>query len=72
MPLPRSGLASATAPGPTAKDARRVAGDPRVKDHAVHDHCLPAHLSHARAVARGSPRSRTAAREPALWAAVQS
>ncbi len=57
-----------------AWDAARAACDPKFKDYAIYEHCLPFNVSRAHDEARGitHPRIWTAARDRAMWAELQS
>ena len=57
-----------------AWDAVREACDPKFKDYAIYEHCLPFNVSRAYDEARGidTPRIWTAERDLAMWAALQS
>ncbi len=56
-----------------AWDAARAACDPKFKDYAIYEHCLPFNVSRAHDEARGitHPRIWTAARDRAMWAELQ-
>ena len=56
-----------------AWDACRAACDPKFKDYAIYEHCLPFNVSRAYDEARGilHPRIWTAARDLEMWAALQ-
>ena len=56
-----------------AYDAVRDACDPKFKDYAIYEHCLPFNVSRAYDEARGidTPRIWTAGRDLAMWAALQ-
>ena len=56
-----------------AYDAVRDACDPKFKDYAIYEHCLPFNVSRAYDEARGidTPRIWTAERDLAMWAALQ-
>lgn len=57
-----------------AWDAVREACDPKFKDYAIYEHCLPFNVARAYDEARGidTPRIWTAERDLAMWAALQS
>ena len=57
-----------------AWEAVREACDPKFKDYAIYEHCLPFNVSRAYDEARGidTPRIWTAERDLAMWAALQS
>ena len=57
-----------------AWDAARAACDPKFKDYAIYEHCLPFNVSRDHDEARGitHPRIWTAARDRAMWAELQS
>ena len=57
-----------------AWDAVRAACDPKFKDYAIYEHCLPFNVARAYDEARGidTPRIWTAERDLAMWAALQS
>ena len=57
-----------------AWDAVRAACDPKFKDYAIYEHCLPFNVARAYDEARGidTPRIWTAERDQAMWAALQS
>ena len=57
-----------------AWEAVREACDPKFKDYAIYEHCLPFNVSRAYDEARGidTPRIWTAQRDLAMWAALQS
>jgi glyoxylase-like metal-dependent hydrolase (beta-lactamase superfamily II) len=57
-----------------AWDAVRAACDPKFKDYAIYEHCLPFNVSRAYDEARGiaHPRIWTAQRDLEMWAALQS
>jgi glyoxylase-like metal-dependent hydrolase (beta-lactamase superfamily II) len=57
-----------------AWDAVRAACDPKFKDYAIYEHCLPFNVSRAYDEARGitHPRIWTAQRDLDMWAALQS
>ena len=56
-----------------ARDAVRAACDPKFKDYAIYEHCLPFNVSRADDEARGidTPRIWTAARDLQMWEALQ-
>jgi glyoxylase-like metal-dependent hydrolase (beta-lactamase superfamily II) len=56
-----------------AWDAARAACDPKFRDYAIYEHCLPFNVSRAYDEAMGidHPRIWTAARDLAMWAALQ-
>ncbi len=56
-----------------ARDAVRAACDPKFKDYAIYEHCLPFNVSRAFDEARGidTPRIWTAARDQQMWEAFQ-
>jgi glyoxylase-like metal-dependent hydrolase (beta-lactamase superfamily II) len=56
-----------------AWDACRAACDPKFKDYAIYEHCLPFNVARAYDEARGisHPRIWTAARDLEMWAALQ-
>ncbi len=56
-----------------AWDAVRAACDPKFKDYAIYEHCLPFNVSRAYDEARGiaHPRIWTAQRDLEMWAALQ-
>ena len=56
-----------------AWEACRAACDPKFKDYAIYEHCLPFNVSRAYDEARGldHPRIWTAARDLDMWAALQ-
>ena len=56
-----------------AWDAVREACDPKFKDYAIYEHCLPFNVSRAYDEARGidTPRIWTAERDVAMWEALQ-
>ena len=56
-----------------AWDACRAACDPKFRDYAIYEHCLPFNVSRAYDEARGldHPRIWTAARDLDMWAALQ-
>jgi glyoxylase-like metal-dependent hydrolase (beta-lactamase superfamily II) len=56
-----------------AWDAVRAACDPKFKDYAIYEHCLPFNVSRAYDEARGiaHPRIWTAQRDLDMWAALQ-
>ncbi|WP_299502953.1 MBL fold metallo-hydrolase [uncultured Roseobacter sp.] len=56
-----------------AWDAVRAACDPKFKDYAIYEHCLPFNVSRAYDEARGidTPRIWTAERDLEMWAALQ-
>jgi glyoxylase-like metal-dependent hydrolase (beta-lactamase superfamily II) len=56
-----------------AWDACRAACDPKFKDYAIYEHCLPFNVSRAYDEARGitHPRIWTAQRDLEMWAALQ-
>ncbi|MFN3645826.1 MAG: MBL fold metallo-hydrolase [Gemmobacter sp.] len=56
-----------------AWDAVRAACDPKFKDYAIYEHCLPFNVARAYDEARGieHPRIWTAARDLEMWAALQ-
>lgn len=56
-----------------AWDAMRDACDPKFKDYAIYEHCLPFNVSRAYDEARGidTPRIWTAARDLEMWAELQ-
>ena len=57
-----------------AWDAVRKACDPKFRDYAIYEHCLPFNVARAYDEARGidTPRIWTAERDLAMWAALQS
>lgn len=57
-----------------AWDAVRAACDPKFKDYAIYEHCLPFNVARAYDEARGidHPRIWTAQRDLDMWAALQS
>jgi glyoxylase-like metal-dependent hydrolase (beta-lactamase superfamily II) len=57
-----------------AWDACRTECDPKFKDYAIYEHCLPFNVARAYDEARGiaHPRIWTAARDLEMWAALQS
>ncbi|MFK8079401.1 MAG: MBL fold metallo-hydrolase [Granulosicoccus sp.] len=57
-----------------AWDAVRVACDPKFKDYAIYEHCLPFNVARAYDEARGiaHPRIWTAERDIAMWESLQS
>ena len=57
-----------------AWDACRAACDPKFKDYAIYEHCLPFNVARAYDEARGisHPRIWTAQRDLEMWAALQS
>ncbi len=57
-----------------AWDAVRAACDPKFADYAIYEHCLPFNVSRAYDEARGidTPRIWTAARDLAMWSALQA
>lgn len=56
-----------------AWDAVRAACDPKFKDYAIYEHCLPFNVARAYDEARGidTPRIWTAARDREMWEALQ-
>ena len=56
-----------------AWDAMRAECDPKFKDYAIYEHCLPFNVARAYDEARGidTPRIWTAARDLEMWAALQ-
>ena len=56
-----------------AWDAVRAACDPKFKDFAIYEHCLPFNVARAFDEARGidTPRIWTAERDREMWAALQ-
>ncbi|MCA3447359.1 MAG: MBL fold metallo-hydrolase [Rhodobacter sp.] len=56
-----------------AWDACRAACDPKFRDYAIYEHCLPFNVARAHDEARGMdhPRIWTAARDLEMWAALQ-
>jgi hypothetical protein len=56
-----------------AWDAVRAACDPKFKDYAIYEHCLPFNVSRAYDEALGidTPRIWTAERDIAMWEALQ-
>jgi hypothetical protein len=56
-----------------AWDAVRAACDPKFKDYAIYEHCLPFNVARAYDEARGidHPRIWTAQRDLDMWAALQ-
>ncbi|SMX36943.1 MBL fold metallo-hydrolase [Maliponia aquimaris] len=56
-----------------AWDAVRAACDPKFKDYAIYEHCLPFNVARAYDEARGidTPRIWTAQRDKDMWAALQ-
>jgi glyoxylase-like metal-dependent hydrolase (beta-lactamase superfamily II) len=56
-----------------AWDAVRAACDPKFKDYAIYEHCLPFNVARAYDEARGidTPRVWTAERDLAMWADLQ-
>jgi hypothetical protein len=56
-----------------AWDAVRAACDPKFRDYAIYEHCLPFNVARAYDEARGidHPRIWTAARDLEMWAALQ-
>jgi glyoxylase-like metal-dependent hydrolase (beta-lactamase superfamily II) len=56
-----------------AWDAMRAECDPKFRDYAIYEHCLPFNVSRAYDEARGidTPRIWTAARDLAMWAELQ-
>lgn len=56
-----------------AWDAVRAECDPKFKDYAIYEHCLPFNVGRAYDEARGidTPRIWTAERDAAIWAALQ-
>lgn len=56
-----------------AWDAVRAACDPKFKDYAIYEHCLPFNVARAYDEARGidTPRIWTAERDRQMWAALQ-
>jgi glyoxylase-like metal-dependent hydrolase (beta-lactamase superfamily II) len=56
-----------------AWDACRAACDPKFRDYAIYEHCLPFNVARAYDEARGMdhPRIWTAARDRQMWAALQ-
>jgi glyoxylase-like metal-dependent hydrolase (beta-lactamase superfamily II) len=56
-----------------AWDAMRAACDPKFKDYAIYEHCLPFNVSRAYDEAQGidTPRIWTAERDIAMWQALQ-
>lgn len=56
-----------------AWDACRAACDPKFKDYAIYEHCLPFNVARAYDEARGldHPRIWTAARDVEMWSALQ-
>jgi glyoxylase-like metal-dependent hydrolase (beta-lactamase superfamily II) len=56
-----------------AWDAVRTVCDPKFKDYAIYEHCLPFNVARAYDEARGidTPRIWTAARDLEMWAALQ-
>lgn len=56
-----------------AWDAVRAACDPKFRDYAIYEHCLPFNVARAFDEARGvdTPRIWTAARDLEMWAALQ-
>ncbi|SIT76319.1 Glyoxylase, beta-lactamase superfamily II [Yoonia rosea] len=70
-------VAQVAARGGTLKeawDAVRAACDPKFKDYAIYEHCLPFNVARAYDEARGidHPRIWTAERDIAMWEALQS
>jgi len=68
--------AKVAARGGSLKDAWiavRAACDPKFKDYAIYEHCLPFNVARAYDEARGldTPRIWTAARDKEMWAALQ-
>jgi hypothetical protein len=51
----------------------RAACDPKFRDYAIYEHCLPFNVARAYDEARGidHPRIWTAARDLEMWAALQ-
>ena len=56
-----------------AWDAVRAECDPKFKDYAIYEHCLPFNVARAYDEARGidTPRIWTAERDLEMWAALQ-
>ena len=56
-----------------AWDACRAACDPKFKDYAIYEHCLPFNVARAYDEALGidTPRIWTAERDQNMWAALQ-
>jgi glyoxylase-like metal-dependent hydrolase (beta-lactamase superfamily II) len=56
-----------------AWDAVRAECDPKFRDYAIYEHCLPFNVARAHDEARGidTPRVWTAARDKEMWAALQ-
>jgi hypothetical protein len=56
-----------------AWEAVRAACDPKFRDYAIYEHCLPFNVSRAYDEARGidTPRIWTAERDAAMWEALQ-
>ena len=72
----RGDLMEAAARGGSLKeawDAVRASCDPKFKDYAIYEHCLPFNVSRAYDEARGidTPRIWTAERDLEMWAALQ-
>jgi glyoxylase-like metal-dependent hydrolase (beta-lactamase superfamily II) len=72
--LPVTKVAAAGGTLKDAWDAVRAACDPKFKDFAIYEHCLPFNVSRAYDEARGidNPRIWTAERDVEMWNALQN
>ena len=71
--IPASRVAAGNGTLKDAWDAVRDACDPKFKDYAIYEHCLPFNVARAYDEARGidTPRIWTAERDLKMWEALQ-